>query len=302
MKYFFVISLFICFGCQKTTTTTTLIVDKSPFDPGPFQNQGHRGTRGLMPENTIAAMYKGIDTGANNLEMDLAITADSKVIVSHNPYFDAAFSTKPNGQPVNISEEYGLNMFTMSYDSISKYDVGLRGNASYPLQKKQAAKVPLLGDLIDSVENYCTVKGIAHIPYNVEIKSAPFTDNVFYPEVPIYVELVMKIINAKNISARVNITSFDTRVLIYLHKNYPAINTTINSNDMSTIESDIATLGFSPTCYSTDYSTITAPLIAIAHKNRMKVIAFTPDDVTTIDALKLNGADGIVTDYPFLYK
>lgn len=297
MKYLFVLSFFICVSCQKTTSNSD-----TPFNPGAFEDQGHRGTRGLMPENTIAAMYKAIDTGANNLEMDLAITADGKVIVSHDPFFDAAFATKPNGQPVITSEQFNLNMYTMTYDSISKYDVGLRGNTSYPLQKKMPAKVPLLSDLIDSVENYCNLKGVAHIPYNIEIKSSPLTDDLYYPKVPVYVDLVMKVVNAKNIGARVNVTSFDPRALIYLHQNYPAVSTSFNSNDMSTIESDIATLGFTPTCYCADYSTITPALVVIAHKYKTKVIAFTPDDVTAITTVTVNGADGIITDYPFLYK
>ena len=65
-----------------------------------FDLQGHRGCRGLLPENTIPAMIKALDLGVTTLEMDAVITGDNKVILSHEPWFNSKISTDPEGRPV----------------------------------------------------------------------------------------------------------------------------------------------------------------------------------------------------------
>ena len=62
-----------------------------------FDNQGHRGCRGLMPENTVAAMIKALNLGVTTLEMDVVITKDKKVILSHDQWFSEEITTKPDG-------------------------------------------------------------------------------------------------------------------------------------------------------------------------------------------------------------
>ena len=89
MKKWFPLLLLSCTSVQKTTLSELPAFDK----------QGHRGCRGLMPENTIPAMMKAIDLGVTTLEMDVAITADSQVILSHDPIFNHEITTAPNGQP-----------------------------------------------------------------------------------------------------------------------------------------------------------------------------------------------------------
>ncbi|TAD92912.1 MAG: glycerophosphodiester phosphodiesterase, partial [Bacteroidetes bacterium] len=91
-----------------------------------FDLQGHRGCRGLLPENTIAAMLKAIDLGVTTLEMDVVITADSQVVLSHEPFFNHEISTKPNGNQVTEAEEKDLNIYKMGLAQVQAYDVGLR--------------------------------------------------------------------------------------------------------------------------------------------------------------------------------
>ena len=73
-----------------------------------FDKQGHRGCRGLLPENTIAAMKKAIDLGVTTLEMDVVITGDGEVVLSHEPFFNHEITTKPDGSVVTEAEEKGL--------------------------------------------------------------------------------------------------------------------------------------------------------------------------------------------------
>src|SRR5215204_5126348 len=94
-------------------------IDKENFQSTPLgaeglDIQGHRGCRGLMPENTIPAMLKAIDLGVTTLEMDVVITKDNKVLVSHEPWFETEITTKPDGSFVNPGEAMQLNIYKMS--------------------------------------------------------------------------------------------------------------------------------------------------------------------------------------------
>ena len=119
-----------------------------------FDLEGHRGCRGLMPENTIPAMLKAIDLNVNTLEMDVVITADKKVVVSHEPFFSHEITTLPSGDTIEAKDEWQYNIFHMTYDSVKLYDVGLKPHPRFPSQQKMKAVKPLLADLIDAVEAY----------------------------------------------------------------------------------------------------------------------------------------------------
>ena len=122
-------------------------------DTQKFDLEGHRGCRGLMPENTIPAMLKAIDLNVNTLEMDVVITADKKVILSHEPFFSHEITTLPGGDTIEAKNEWQYNIFHMTYDSVKQYDVGLRPHPRFPAQQKMKVVKPLLADLIDAVED-----------------------------------------------------------------------------------------------------------------------------------------------------
>src|SRR5688572_538381 len=127
-------------------------MNEGKFQKPVFEVEGHRGCRGLMPENTIPAMLKAIDLGVTTLEMDVVITKNNKVVVSHEPWFGADITTKPDGSFVKPAEAMQLNIYQMSYEEVLKYDVGMKPNPRFPQQQKVKTVKPLLRDLIDSVE------------------------------------------------------------------------------------------------------------------------------------------------------
>src|ERR1041384_3765446 len=95
-----------------------------------FDLQGHRGCRGLMPENTVPAFLKALDLGVTTLELDVVISKDRQVVVSHEPYFNAAYSIAPDGKPVDKKDQKNRILYQMSYAEIKQYDVGSNGNAA----------------------------------------------------------------------------------------------------------------------------------------------------------------------------
>jgi glycerophosphoryl diester phosphodiesterase len=118
-------------GTQRSTMHNNETVSTFPS----FDKEGHRGSRGLMPENTIPAMLKAIDLGVTTLEMDAVISRDKQVVVSHDPYFNADITTTPEGGQLTKAEASSRLLYRMDYDSIKKYDVGLKPHPGFPRQQ-----------------------------------------------------------------------------------------------------------------------------------------------------------------------
>lgn len=265
-----------------------------------FDLQGHRGCRGWMPENTIPAMLKAIDLGVNTLEMDVQISEDRQVVVSHDPYFNQYISTKPDGSLVTAAEEKLLKLFTMPYDSIKRYDVGLRGNPAFPQQQKMAVAKPLLSKLMDTVEAYLHQHKKKNVFYNIEIKSNAAGDHIFHPVVPEYAKLLMNVIQDKKLENRVIIQSFDERAIQYIRNNYPGIQTAllIEDKDPRTFAKQLEELGFTPSIYSPYYKRVTPLLVQQCADLHIRLIPWTVNSKEDFQQLKDMGVNGIITDYP----
>ena len=269
-----------------------------------FDFQGHRGCRGLMPENTIPAMLKAIDLGVTTLEMDVVFTKDNVAILSHEPFFNHEISTKPDGSSVEESEEKSLNIYKMTFAQTQKYDVGTKAHNRFPKQQKMSVTKPSLSTLIDSVENFITVTNRSKIFYNIETKTKPETDKLFHPTPAAFVDMLMKVIKQKKIEDRVTIQSFDRRTLQYLHKKYPLIKTAllIEATDKNSFRKQLKDLGFTPTVYSPEQSIVNQNIITECHKRNIQIIPWTVNDKKEITKFKKMGVDGIISDYPDLYS
>lgn len=268
-----------------------------------FDKQGHRGCRGLMPENTIPAMIKALDLGVTTLEMDIAITKDKKAILSHDPWFSQDITTKPDGTFMGEREERKFVIYWMTYDQVKTFDVGMKPHPRFSQQQKMKAVKPLLADVIDSAEKHAATTGRSLPYYNIETKTDPELDSVFHPMPAEFVDLLMSVIEEKGVGRRVIIQSFDFRTLQYLHQKYPAIKTAmlVEDFDRRTLEEEIEALGFIPTIYSPAFALVNEALVKKCHQQHMRIVPWTVNDKPTIDKLKGMGVDGIITDYPDLF-
>lgn len=256
-----------------------------------------------MPENTIPAMIDAIDRGVYTLEMDLQISKDKQVVVSHDPYFNEKITTTPAGKHLTKKESRKTLLYKMPYSKIEKYDVGIKTNPDFPRKKNISARVPLLSELIKEAEQHA--KGKKHeIHYNIEIKATGKGDNVEHPPVEEFVDLALQVIRDSKISERTMIQTFDTRVLQLIHQKYPDMATSylVNYKEKRTVEELIDALGFVPDVFSPDYRHVTPQLIAYCHSRNMKVITWTINDLETIQRLKEMGVDGVISDFPDLFE
>jgi glycerophosphoryl diester phosphodiesterase len=266
-----------------------------------FDFEGHRGARGLMPENTIPAMKAGIDNGITTVELDAIITKDNKVIVSHDPYFSDVITTTPDGKYLSKKEAEQLALYKMTYDEIEKYDVGMKPHPGFPQQQKIKVHKPLLSVLIDSVESYAASKGKV-IRYNIEIKSKSTTDGIYHPAPEPFSEFLIDILKDKNILDRTVIQSFDVRPLQYIHAKYPSIKLSyLVEATAAPLQDEIGKLGFIPDTYSPNFAIVTKELVQQCHQKGIKVLPWTVDTVSEMKKLIAMGVDGIITDYPNLF-
>lgn len=293
-------------SCSSTKNNVTVQAEKSNAATTVqqvFDKQGHRGCRGLMPENTIPAMVNAAGMWVTTLEMDVCISKDKKVFLSHEPYFSQEITTKPDGSYIDKNEERSFNTYLMNYDDIAKYDVGMKPHPRFPDQQKMKAVKPLLSEVFNSINEFMMTARRPPLFYNIEIKSMPQGDNLYHPEPAEFVELVMAVVKAHQLEEQVIIQSFDFRPLKYLHKQYPNIKTAmlIEGSNKNNIHQQVKDLGFTPTAYSPEFNLVTPALVNICHEMNMKIIPWTVNEKSDIERLKKMGVDGIITDYPNLF-
>jgi len=267
-----------------------------------FDLQGNRGARGIMPENTVQGMLRALDLGVNTLTMNTVITKDKIVILSQEPYFNHEFSLKPDGKAITLKEQKTFNIYKMKYSDVQKFDVGSKVHNRFPYQEKFVAYKPSLEETIDSIEAYVKRKRLTKPDYSIETKTIPNGDNEFQPEPAEFVELIMEVLNRKKITKRATIQSFDVRTLQYLHEHYPKIKTALLIDEKIDFEVNIGDLGFRPTIYSPYSVLLGKGLIDRCHDAGIKIIPWTVNSVKDMKYLIGLGVDGVITDYPNLYK
>jgi len=280
-------------------------IENKPIDGwDSFDKQAHRGGRGLMPENTIPAMVNAVGMWVTTLEMDVCISKDKKVFLSHEPFFNHELTTLPGGGFIPEANERLFNTYKMDYDSITKYDVGTRFHPRFPDQQKMKAIKPLLSDVFKAVKEYMMTARRPMPFYNIETKTTPAGDNIFHPKPAEFVELLMAVIKENQMEDFVIIQSFDMRTLQYLHQHYPKVKTAllVEADSNSSFRKQIKDLGFTPDIYSPESSLVIPDLIKECHDLNMKIIPWTVNDKKEIERFKKMGVDGIITDYPNLFN
>ncbi|ADY53427.1 glycerophosphoryl diester phosphodiesterase [Pseudopedobacter saltans DSM 12145] len=286
------------FSCLLFTCVLALSASQS-FSQNKIDLQGHRGARGLMPENTIPAMKKAIDLGVN-LEMDINFSKDQKPIVSHDHWLNAAFVLTPDGKEIPAETQKEKRLYDLKYKEIRKYDVGSKFYSTFPEQKKMKAYIPLLSELIDSVELYAKQKNYPLPHYNIETKISETGDNINHPTPKVFVKKLMKVINSKKIADRVMIQSFDPRTLEIINKQHKNVQTSYLVSK-GKLEDNLKKLTFKPDIYSPNYKMVNKSLVEKCHQMGIKVIPWTVNTKEEIEAIKATGVDGIISDYPNLY-
>lgn len=290
----------------RNTTITALIVAVAMLACNRISNHAyapvihaHRGGAAIMPENTIEAMQNALSLGVPVLELDLHVTADSQVVVSHDPFLNPVKILHPDGSPIDSAEVHELAIFKLPYDTLRLYDAGSLHNPAFPRRHDVACNIPLVTDLIDSAEVTAQRLRVPPPGYNIEIKSWPTKDGVLSPDYMTFADLCMNALLSRNLGDRLIVQCFDVRTLRYLHEKYPATRLSyLVERDGRNYDTQMAELGFTPYAYSPESDLLTVDVLARVHQAGMIAVPWTVDDKDEIERLTIMGVDAIITNAP----
>ena len=271
--------------------------------PETYENidwQGHRGARGVYPENTWSAFQYAIDQNMTTLEMDVVISKDGKVVVSHEPFLNHKICLDTAGNSIAEMEEKEWNIYKMTYEELKKCDCGSIGNPDFPHQKQVSSPKPLLYNIIKNTIEYCEKEG-KELPFlNVEIKYEDGNQNQFHPEIAKFSDLTYTILDANYPKEKWNIQSFDFDVLKYFHITYPKVPLAALVYESGAWEKQFEELGFTPEVYSPYHQLVDKKMVSELHEKGVKIIPWTVNEEKDAARLLKIGVDGIITDYPDL--
>ena len=267
--------------------------------PRTLDLQGHRGARGLYPENSLEGFAAALAIPeVSTLELDVVVSADRKLIISHEPWMNGAICGVDSSLVAEDESRY--NLFQMSADSIGLYDCGSLGNPRFPGQKKQRTKKPLFSELIDMLgENKNWIQ------LNIETKSAPEGDGIFHPHPKEFVDILVKEIQGADAAYpnydlwnKVTIQSFDPRTLREMRKLHLGAKLSLLTEEDRDPAELMDELGFPADVFSPREDLVTSEMISWCHFRGIPVIPWTVNDTTRMQELVDLGVDGLISDYP----
>lgn len=284
----------------------------------PFDIQGHRGARGLFPENSLPGFAAALAMGATSLELDVAITADDAVVLFHDRLLNPDIVRGADGRYL---EHSGPSVRTLTLEQIRKYDIGrLRPGTVYarrfPRQQPlEGLRIPTLEELVRLVDD----SGQTGVRLHVETKVSPeHPDDTVGPER--FAEVVAAELGRLGAGHRATIKSFDWRVLQHVQRSAPDIPTeyvSIQQSWFDTIGSGSPspwTAGFDPaghggsvpaavaaaggSIWSPYYGDVDGALVREAHRQGLAVTVWTVNEPDRMTEMMDLGVDGIITDFP----
>ncbi|MBF9223526.1 glycerophosphodiester phosphodiesterase family protein [Hymenobacter ruricola] len=264
---------------------------------------GHRGCRGLRPENTLPAFLHAVALGVDVVELDVVISADRQVVVSHEPWLNPLICLDPNGQPFSSNEAQRHNLYQLPYAAIRRCDCGQLRHPSFPEQVVQPAYKPLLREVLTSVEAAAARLGRPAMRYSVEVKSSPEGDHRFHPAPAEFLALVLAELTAADVFSRTSLLSFDARILRLAHQQ-PQLATCLLVEDQFPWAHSICQLGFVPTTFGPHYLTATPGAVAALRTDfpGLRLVPWTVNEHNDMQRLLALRVDGITTDYPDRFR
>ena len=253
---------------------------------------GHRGCRGLLPENSIISFKKAIELGVNGIEWDVVVNKDHELIISHEPYIDISYCKKID---TNNNSSTNLNIYEMTTDEIRLYDCGNIFNKEFPDQKLASITKPTVKEALNDLKE--------HNPIILfEIKSSEKNYGIYQPYPKAYAEIILNELKEYEFLENIIFMSFDPEMLNSLNKIMPDQKYIyLEYNPLNNFEKCLSFLNFKPYALGLYFPMINKETIKIAHINGIHVYAWTVNEVKTGNELKNIGIDGLITDYPNLF-
>jgi len=255
--------------------------------------QGHRGCRGLLPENSLPAFKRAIDLGVDTLELDVIISKDKHVVISHEPYLNHEIVLNLDGALISKTVEKSFNLYEMTYEEIKQYDCGSKPHPRFPDQDHLKVYKPTLKELFQLAETLNP-----EIKYNIEIKSTPEDYEVFSPVPQEFVYLVLKTLNEAKVANQTNLQSFDLNVLEAIKQQQPSMQVALLVDEDEDIQKKLNKLSFKPELISPYFKLLNHEIVTFYQDQGFKIIPWTVNTIEDLKRMINYNLDGIITDYP----
>lgn len=288
-----------------------------------FDLQGHRGTRGLMPENTLPAFARAMEIGVTTLELDTNITKDGVVVITHDSRLNPDITRLADGKWLETPVDRGVSILSLTVDELQQFDVGrIKPGSKYAerhpeQQAMDGTRIPKLADLFALVRK----SGNARVRFNIETKISPFERDLT-PGPEAFVDVLLGVITEEKMASRVSIESFDWRTLKIIQQRAPDIPTvylsaqqkfldTINAEGREgsawTAGMNVREFGGSVArmvkaaggaVWAPYFGDVDAAKIREAQALGLKVVVWTVNQMKDIERMLTWKVDGIISDYP----
>ena len=277
-----------------------------------FDLQGHRGTRGLAPENTIAAFERALAIGVTTIETDLAVTKDGVLVISHDPVLNPDLVRGPDGRWLPGK---GPPIHSLTLQELRRYDIGRTDPAS-AYGKQFPEQQPADGQRFPTLPELFALGARNNVRFAIETKITP-TSGGDTPDPETFAKLVVAAVRDAGMSGRVEVLSFDWRTLVEVKKLAPEIRTvcitqsTANFDnarsaawtaglELSRYDGSVPKLVRAAGCdtWSSFFRNLTPAAIDEGHAIGLTVLPWTVNDPADMARLIDMKVDGLITDYP----
>jgi glycerophosphoryl diester phosphodiesterase len=283
-----------------------------------FDAQGHRGARGLAPENTLAAFRTALAIGVTTIETDLAMTRDGVLVLAHDPRLNPALARDADGRWLAAD---GPAIRELTFDELRRYDVG-RLNPEHRYARQWPHQQPADGERIPTLEQLIELVKSSGAPVRLNLETKLVPGDAATPAPAPFARAVVEALRRSGMVERATIQSFDWRTLVEVKRIAPEIDTvclTIEAENFDTVRADET--GASPWhaglkraehgdslprlvkaagcgTWSMFWRNLTPALLSEAHSLGLKVLPWTVNEPAAMARLIDLGVDGIITDYP----
>lgn len=257
------------------------------------QVHAHRGFHGEVPGNTVPAFLRAAEARCPWIELDVVITADAQVLVSHEPWMDHRGCLGPDGRPLTPGEGRALNIFSMSVQEVQRY-----GYIASRMSPADALRKPTLAEAVRATDAAAARTGAPPPSFNIEVKSDPALYGRFQPGPERFAELVLAQVQALGLAGRCIIQSFDPALLDAAHRIGPQVPLALLVENADGLERNLARLGFAPDFYGPESTLVDEALVQALRDRGMGLLVWTVNAEAEMRRMIGLGAEGLITDEP----
>lgn len=254
--------------------------------------QGHRGSRGTHPENTLPAFEEALRAGVDVLEFDMGVTKDGVVIVSHDPNVNPVICLGPDGKKLDKP----VPIISLTLEELKKYDCGSLKNPRFPEQVPvPGTRIPTLDEVFAMVKA-SKAPAAGRVGFNIETKIFPYEPSLT-PSPDRFAELVAAAVRRNGVEKRAVVQSFDARTLKALKKIAPEIRTAqLTYEELLDVLPALKAAGTD--VWSPYFKWLTPEAVAEARAAGVPVVPWTLNEPKEWEFAVSLGVDAIITDYP----